>query len=271
VSTKPAAAHEFTLIKLAAGAETGDKAGAKLTLKAAEASAKLTPYRVGLPDLVMDGIRFSKITLQAGAQITLAPDWPVVLGEWAAKEAAGDAALEAGEVAATVVGAEIIIAGSLIAVGLSTIFGTLHSVAQGAQIGDLAMAAKFGVDKARAGFKLAMSGYKPPSDPLMLAGYQAGLQNRQALLDQLKKQYDGADENDLKQAIAGHADEAAKQAEATMQTDLPTGLWDGYLAANTRFLTHKDGEWAYVACFGNLPKESDPEWKKFTDHHSGVF
>ena len=271
MSTKPAAAHEFTLIKLAAGAETGDKAGAKLTLKAAEASAKLTPYRVGLPDLVMDGIRFSKITLQAGAQITLAPDWPVVLGEWAAKEAAGDAALEAGEVAATVVGAEIIIAGSLIAVGLSTIFGTLHSVAQGAQIGDLAMAAKFGVDKARAGFKLAMSGYKPPSDPLMLAGYQAGLQNRQALLDQLKKQYDGADENDLKQAIAGHADEAAKQAEATMQTDLPTGLWDGYLAANTRFLTHKDGEWAYVACFGNLPKERDPEWKKFTDHHSGVF
>lgn len=263
-------ALEFTLIKLSVGAETGHKAGASLTLKAAEASATLTPHRVGLPDVVVDGIRFSKITLQAGGQVTLAPDWPVVLGKWAAKEVAEDAALEAGEVAATVVGAEVVIAGSLIAVGLATIFGTLHSMAQGAQIGDLAVASKLGLDKAKAGFKLAMSGYKPPSDPLTLAGYQAGLLNRQALLDRLQKQYKGVDENDLKEAIAGHADEAVKQAEATIQAALRTGLWDGYLAANTRFLTHKDGEWAYVACFGNLPKDGDAEWKKFTDHHSGL-
>lgn len=258
-------ALEFVLVKVEAGA---GREGATLALKAAEASATLTPNRVKLPDTVVDGIKLGKVVLEAGGQVTLAPNWPVVLGKWAAQHAAEEGAMEAGEVAATVVGGEALITGSLVAVGLSVIFGTLYSMAQGSKIGDLAVGVKPGIEKAKGGYKLAMSGYKAPSDPLALAGWTAGDQNRTALIGKARKQFPDAAEDDIKREIAHVAAEAVKQAEDTIVKAVRTGLWDGYLAVNKHVLLSGDAKWAFTACFGDNPKEGDPEWKKYLDQHA---
>ena len=120
------------------------------------------PHKVVLPDVVLDGIKATKLTIEAGGSITLAPNWPIVLGKWAAQTAGEDAALEAGEVAAAAVRIDAVIAGSFVAVGLAVIFGTLYSLAQGSQIGDLAMSKKPGIVKGQAGLQAGDAGLQGP-------------------------------------------------------------------------------------------------------------
>ena len=256
---------QFMLVKLGVG---GAEGGVKLAFRAVEASVSLAGRRVKLPDTEIDGIKLTNVILVAGGQVSLAPNWPVVLGKIAAQEAGEAVLAQAGEVAATVVSAEVIIAGSLIAVGLTTIFGTLYSLAQGSQIGDLAVSVRPGIVQAKQGFKLAMQGYRAPADPLGAAGYQAGEANWAALIAKVQKAFPDAEENEIKRQIAGVADAAVTEAGATIERAVRVALWDGYLKKNQAMLLSGDARWAFTACFGDNPGDSDPEWKKYLAQHS---
>jgi len=60
------------------------------------------------------------------------------------------------------------------------------------------------------------------------------------------------------QAVAGEIDQAIR-----------AGMWDGYLAQNTKFLLGDEARWGYVACFGQEPNSQSPDkhWKKYMDEH----
>ena len=249
------------------GGKVQKDASAKATLKVLEAKAELIGHTVKLPDTEIDGLKLTDLKIETGASVTMGPNWAGIIADWAietaGKEIVADAGEGLGEAAVAVVSIEgVLIVGGVAAVGVS-----IYSLVCAWGIGDLAQSYKPSIDSARAGFKAGMSGGSAPGDQYGKVGYEAGSRNYQALLERTRKDNPQATDEAIKAAIAAKADEALNQVAGVINRSVRVGLWDGYLAQHTTVLISSDAKWAFVACFGDLPKDSDPEWKKYVAQH----
>ena len=263
----------MTFVGLGGGPQKDGSVRAAITVGSAQAA--LVGRQISLPDTEVEGLKLSKLKILGGGTVTIAPAWLEIIAKWAgeevAKEAgktvAKDTALSGGEVAATVITADAVIMGAFIIGGVATIAGAVYSIVMAWGIGDLAQSYRPSLDDTRAGFRAAMAGQAAPTSQYGKAGYDAGMKNYQALFAQTKQANAGATDDVIKQAIAAKADEALKQVADALDQAVRRGLWDGYLAQHKTMLVSGDARWAFVACWGDFPKDGDPEWKKYQDQH----
>ena len=249
--------------------------GARGAVTVGKAEAALVAREAHLPDAEIDGLKLTKLVVDVGGTVSIAPAWLDIIAKWAGEEIAKqvgktvvkDTALSAGEAAAAAITADAVIMGALIVGGVGTIFASVYSIVQAWGIGDLAQSYKPSLDDARSGFRCAMAGQAAPTSQYGKAGYDAGMKNCQALIEQTRKANPTATDDVIKEAIARKADDALAQASDSIDRGVRVGLWDGYLAQHMTMLISSDAKWAFVACFGDFPKDSDPEWKKYLTQH----
>jgi hypothetical protein len=242
-------------------------AGGKFTLKVLEAKAELIGHQVKLPDTEIDGVKLTDLQIETGASVTMGPNWAGIIADWAIETAGKEIAVNAGEGLGEAAVAVVSLEGALIVGGAAAVGVSIYSLVCAWGIGDLAQSYKPSIDSARAGFKAGMSGGSAPSDQYGKVGYAAGSSNYQALFERTRKANPEASDDAIKAAIAAKADEALNQVAAAIDHNVRVGLWDGYLAQHTTILISSDAKWAFVACFGELPKDSHPEWKKYLAQH----
>jgi len=270
-SSTPLGNFTFELVIAGVGASVDKGANAKAAIKVMEAKITVVGVQASLPDAEVEGMKLSQLKLEAGAAATIAPAWTAIIVKWAVeeglKQGAKTAATEAGEVAVAVIGADVVIVGSLITGGVATIGGAIYSIVMAWGIGDLAKGYTPAIGNAHAGFKTGMQGGTPPGDQYGKAGFEAGARNHAALLEKAKKDNPGKPEDAVKAAVSGKADEALQQVAGEIDKAVRRGLWDGYLAQHTTLLLSQDARWAFVACWGDFPRDGDPEWGKYVKAH----
>ena len=270
-SSTPLGAFTFDLVIAGVGVGVDQGANAKAAIKVMEAKVAVAGVQVSLPDTEVEGMKLSKIRLEAGAAATIAPAWTAIVVKWAVeeglKQGAKSAATEAGEAAAVVIGADVVIVGSLIIGGVATIGAAVYSIVMAWGIGDLAQGYTPAIGNAHAGFKAGMQGATPPGDQYGKAGFEAGARNHAALFEKAKKDNPGKPEDAIKTAVAEKAAEALQQVAGEIDKAVRRGLWDGYLAQHTTLLLSQDARWAFVACWGDFPRDGDPEWGKYVKAH----
>jgi hypothetical protein len=257
-----ATGHTLKVTFIGIGGKLQGDGGARGAVTVGKAEAALVAREAHLPDAEIDGLKLTKLVVDVGGTVSIAPAWLDIIAKWAGEEIAKqvgktvvkDTALSAGEAAAAAITADAVIMGALIVDGVGTIFASVYSIVQAWGIGDLAQSYKPSLNDARSGFRCAMAGQAAPTSQYGKAGYDAGMKNCQALIEQTRKANPTATDDVIKEAIARKADDALAQASGSIDSSVRVGLWDGYLAQNTTMLICSDAKWAFVACFGDFPR-----------------
>lgn len=120
---------KLTLVGLGKGiAKGGD--GAKLSIKVLAGEITWIPVEIHLGAQDEGTLHFNDIVIKPGGKIEVAPNYVEIIKEWAIKrveEEVGEAVeKEGGEVAATVISFDAIIAGALAAVAVGTVLSVAH-------------------------------------------------------------------------------------------------------------------------------------------------
>ncbi len=255
-----------TFIGIGVKAQAAD-ASVKGTLKVLEAKAEMIGHSVKLPDTEIAGIKLTDLTIETGASVTMGPNWAQIIAQWALETGGKELVVNAGEGLGEAAVAVVSIEGLIVVGGAAAVGASIYAIVNAWGIGDLAQSYRPSLDNARAGFKAGMSWGSPPGDQYGKAGFQVGAQNAQALFDRTKKANPDATDDAIKQAVAAKADDALKEVAGAIDYNVRKGLWDGYLAQHTTLLISSDARWAFVACFGDFPKDNDPNWKAYQAQH----
>jgi hypothetical protein len=244
-----------------------------IELKVGEVEGAWEPAKLKLPDQVIDGVKVTDLELSVAGSISIAAQWKEILEKWAVEAAKGylkDAAETAAKGVSVEISGEVVITGSIAALGVATIGGGIYELVRALAIQDLVKSYDPCFAAVKAGFKAGMSNGPEPGDRFGKAGYVQGKANFDQLFARAKRDNPKAPDEAIKKAIVARADEALKEVSGAMGRAVEVALWDGYLAKHKGDivpLISSDASTAYLACFGKEPDESSSEWKKYREQH----
>jgi hypothetical protein len=233
---------KLTLVGLGKGLSK-DKDGVKLAIKVLAGDVTWAPIAVHLGPQDLGTLHFNDIIVKPGGTITVAPNYVEIVKQWAIKkveeEVVETVEKQGGEVAATVISFDAVIAGALAGVAVGTVLAVAHMFI--AKVGNDQLLAACGsaLRDLNGGVYAGLAGKPGGGSEMFTAGWNIGNQAHQGAIAQLNAEMalPGA-EVLLPEEFTERVDIAAKKAVHTwpawgqIDTEIRTAVWHKWADGN---------------------------------------